>query len=101
MFLTIFSALDNDIKNITASNGATVNISAADIINTIYIAACNGWINAFTVYSLNQVSNIFDFPPPFPAIDVLVEYVIVINGEIIIKNPIDIILFKYIKKNFI
>jgi hypothetical protein len=35
MFFTIFSPLDNPIRNIAANNGATVAIAPADVINTL------------------------------------------------------------------
>ena len=98
-FISELDKHDVNKLEITAKSGATLKISFAVTINTRYIPACSGWINAFTIYSSSQLLYAPALPP-FPAIGVLVaEYVIVINGDITIKNPIPNNLNKYIKKN--
>ena len=78
------------MKNATVIKGAFVAISAAENINTIYIIAFTNCINIAPNNSLSHILYA-DF--------LSIEYVIVIIGEITIKNPIFINLIKYLKKN--
>ena len=107
IFLTIPSeVIINDKKYIPinifaippSSPGLLPAINFAPILPIAkYVIQWNGWINILYANSFNQEFNACDFPSPILSI----EYVIVINGAIIIKNAAFNILFKYNKKNII
>ena len=61
----------------------------------MYIIQWNGCTITVNINSFNHVLSACDFPSP----NLSIEYVIVINGEITIKNPKTIVRFTYINTN--
>ena len=100
IFFTIFSAVHiNDIqitdKNIFANDGDVLNMLNALETKTKYIIMWKGWINTANINSFIQVFKAC----AWPSFILSIEYVIVINGDIIIKNPTVNIRFVYANKN--
>ena len=100
--LTIFSDCNiNERKynpiNISPKLSFLSNSCVPMLPNAKYVIQWNGWINIVYENSFNHAFNACDFPSPILSI----EYVIVTNGAIVIKNAIVIILFRYDMKNII